>query len=191
MQHAGASQAPFSMLHRQGLQALLSDQEFCSKHKLPGPDKIVVQDWARPVRAPSKETKGLEPSPNPNWHSSGLDKSSLQTQTQLFKLGGIQLMRCLKKTKGLEPPPDPNWHPSGLDKSSLQSKSNCSRLEATSQGTVSRKLKAWATPKPKLAPLVLTSPASSKLLAPACSSQVRRTDKKTGARSEFERTLNP
>ena len=63
---------------------LLSDQEFCSKHKLPGPDKIVVQDWER---APSKETKGLEPSPNPN------DKSSVQTQLQLFKIGGIQSMR--------------------------------------------------------------------------------------------------
>ena len=35
---------------------------------------IVVQDWEHPVRAPSKETKGLEPSPNPNWHSSGLNK---------------------------------------------------------------------------------------------------------------------
>ena len=68
------------------LQALLSDQEFCSKHKLPGPDKIVVQDWEHPVRAPSKETKGLEPSPNPNWHSSGLDKSSLQTKSNCSRL---------------------------------------------------------------------------------------------------------
>ena len=34
-----------------------------------------------------KKTKGLEPPPNPNWHPSGLDKSSLQTQIQLFKIG--------------------------------------------------------------------------------------------------------
>ena len=103
---------------------------------LPGPDKIVVQDWEHPVRAPSKETKGFEPPPNPNWHSSGLDKSSLQTQIPLFKLGSVQSRRRLKKTKGLEPPPNPNWHLSGLDKSSLQTQTTCSRLEATSQGTV-------------------------------------------------------
>ena len=149
-----------------------------SKHNLPGPDKIVVQDWKHPVRTPSKETKGLEPPPNPNWHPSGLDKSSLQTQIQLFKIGSIQSRHRLKKTKGLEPPASPNWHPSGLDKPSLQTqlqlfkigsnqsrhrlkktkasshpesqtgtrlvwtnpacgpKSNCSRLEASSQGTV-------------------------------------------------------
>ena len=81
-----------------------------AKHKLPGPDKIVAQDWERPVRAPSKETKGLEPSPNPNW----------QTQIHLFKIGSNQSGHRLKKTKGLEPPPNPNRHPSGLDKPSLQ-----------------------------------------------------------------------
>ena len=204
--------------------ALLSDQEFCSKHKLPGPDKIVVRDWERPVRAPSKETKGLEPSPNPNWHSSGLDKSSLQTQIQLFKIGRIQSRRRLKKTKGLEPPPNPNWHPSGLDKSSLQTQIQLFKIGSSQSGHRLKKTKGLepppnpnrhpsgldksslqtqiqlfkigsiqsrTTPKPKLAPLALTNPASSKLLAPACSSQVRRTDKKTGTRSEFERTLNP
>ena len=78
-----------------------------------------LQALEHPVRAPSKETKGLEPPPNPNWHSSGLDKSSLQTQIHLFKIGSIQSRRRLKKTKGLEPPPNPNRHPSGLDKSSF------------------------------------------------------------------------
>ena len=68
-------------------------------------------------QAPSEETRGLEPPPNPNWHPSGL---SLQTQIQLFKIGSNQLGHRLKKTKGLEPPPNPNRHPSGLDKSSLQ-----------------------------------------------------------------------
>ena len=131
----------------QGLQALLSDQEFCSKHKLPGPDKIVVQDWERPVRAPSKETKGLEPSPNPNWHSSGLDKSSLQTHIQLFKIGGIQSMRRLKKTKGLQPPPNPNWHPSGLDKSSLQTQIKLFEIGSIQSGHRLKKTKGLGHPQ--------------------------------------------
>ena len=131
----------------QGLQALLSDQEFCSKHKLPGPDKIVVQDWEHPVRAPSKETKGLEPPPNPNWHSSGLDKSSLQTQIHLFKIGSIQSRRRLKKTKGLEPTPNPNWHPSGLDKSSLQTQIQLFKIGSNQSRHRLKKIKASSHPQ--------------------------------------------
>ena len=130
----------------QGLQALLSDQEFCSKHKIPGPDKIVVQDWKYPVKAPSKETKGLEPPPNPNWLSSGLDKSSLQTQIQLFKIGSIQSRHRLKKTKGLEPPPNPNWHPSGLDKSSLQTQIQLLKIGSIQSGHRLKKTKGLEPP---------------------------------------------
>ena len=75
--------------------------------------------------------KGLAGSPRPKyWFSlrlkprcqarlclktylSGLDKSSLQTHIQSFKIGSNQSGHRLKKTKGLEPPPNPNWHPSG------------------------------------------------------------------------------
>ena len=74
-----------------------------------------------PVKAPSEENQRLEPPPNPNWHPSGLDRSSLQTQIQLFKIGSNQLG---KKTNGLAIP-NPNWHPSALDKSSLQTQIQC------------------------------------------------------------------
>ena len=96
-------------------------------------------------RAPSKETKGLEPSPNPKWHSSGLDKSSLQTQIQLFKIGSIQSRRRLKKTKGLEPPPIPNRHPSGLDKSSLQTQIQLFKIGSNQSG---HRLKKTKGPEP-------------------------------------------
>ena len=101
-----------------------------------GPDKLVVQDWQHPVRAPSKETKGLEPPPNPNWHPSGLDKSSLQTQIKLFEIGSKQSGHRLKKTKGLEPPPNPNQHPSGLDKSSLQTQIKLFEIGSIQSGHV-------------------------------------------------------
>ena len=104
---------------------------------------IVVQDWEHPVRAPSKETKGLEPSPNPNWHSSGLDKSSLQTQIQLFKIGSIQSM---KKTKGPEPPPNPSWHPSSLDKSSLQTQIQLFKIGSNQSGHRLKKTKGLQPP---------------------------------------------
>ena len=141
-----------------------------SHHKLPGPDKIVVQDWKHPVRAPSKETKGLEPPPNPNWHPSGLDKhrlkktkglepppnpnwhpsgldkSSLQTQIQLFKIGSNQSWHRLKKTKGLEPPPNPNWHRSGLDKSSLQTQIHLFQIGSIQSGHRLKKTKGFEPP---------------------------------------------
>ena len=141
----------------------------------------IVQDWKHPVKAPSKETKGLEPSPNPNWHPSGLDRSSLQTQIQLFKIGSNQLRHHLKKRKASSHPqtqtgirlvwsgqvqladpnpivqdwkqpvsapseenqrpranPKPKLAPvwSGQVQLACRPRSNCSRLEASSQGTV-------------------------------------------------------
>ena len=132
----------------QGLQALLSDQEFCSKHKLPGPDKIV--DCCSRLGASSqgtlKKTKGLEPPPNPNWHPSGLDKSSLQTQIQLFEIGSNQSGHRLKKTKGLEPPPNPNRHPSGLDKSSLQTQIQLFEIGSIQSGHRLKKTKGLEPP---------------------------------------------
>ena len=95
--------------------------------------------------APSKKTKGLEPSPNPNWHSSGLDKSSLQTQIQLFKIGSNQSGHRLEKTKGLEPPPNPNRHPSGLDKSSLQTQIKLFEIGSIQSG---HRLKKTKGPEP-------------------------------------------
>ena len=121
---------------------------------------IVVQDWEHPVRAPSKETKGLEPSPNPNWHSSGLDKSSLQTQIQLFKIGSIQSRRRLKKTKGLEPPPNPSWHASGLDKSSLQTQIQLFKIGSNQSGHRLKKTKGLEPPlNPNRHPSGLDNPA--------------------------------
>ena len=131
-----------------------------SHHKLPGPDKIVVQDWKHPVRAPSKETKGLEPPPNPNWHPSGLDKSSLQTQIQLFKIGSIQLRHRLKKTKGLEPPPNPNRHPSGLDRSSLQTQIQLFKIGSNQAGHRLKKTKGLEPSQTETGTRLLwTSPA--------------------------------
>ena len=149
--HAGASQAPPK---KPGTASNLSGRPFRNRplmplkasHTDPGPDKIVVQDWEHPVRAPSTETKGLEPPPNPNWHSSGLDKSSLQTQIQLFKIGSIQSRRRLKQTKGLEPPPNPNWHPSGLDKSSLQTQIKLFEIGSIQSGHRLKKTKGLEPP---------------------------------------------
>ena len=131
-----------------------------SHHKLPGPGKIVVQDWKHPVKAPSKETKGLEPPPNPNWHPSGLDKSSLQTQIQLFKIGSIQLRHRLKKTTGLEPPPNPNWHPSGLDRSSLQTQIQLFKIGSNQSGHRLKKTKGLEPSQTQTGTRLLwTSPA--------------------------------
>ena len=94
----------------------------------------IVQDWKQPVRAPSEENQRPRAISKPELASvwSGLDKSSLQTQIQLFKIGSIQLRHHLKKRKASSHPqtqtgirlvwPGPPCRP----------KSNCSRLEASS-----------------------------------------------------------
>ena len=125
----------------QGLKALLSDPEFSSQASRPRQDRCSRLE--HPARAPSKETKGLEPLPNPNWHPSGLDKHRLKKTKGLEPppnpnspvwSGQVQhadpnplvqdwkqpVRAPSKESDGLEPLPNPNWHPSGLDKSSLQ-----------------------------------------------------------------------
>ena len=123
-----------------------------------------------------KKTKGLEPPPNPNWHPSGLDKSSLQTQIQLFEIGSIQS----PSEENLEPPPNPNWHPSGLDKSSLQANPIVQDWKHPVRAPSEKNYRPRATPKPKLAPLLLTSPASSK--RDRCKEQVRGQERDQSSR---------
>ena len=104
-----------------------------SHHKLPRPDKIVVRDWKHPARAPSKKTKGLQPLPNPNWHLI----TSFQAQTRsLFKIGSIPSGHHLKKRKASSHPQTQTGIRLVWTSPACRPKSNCSRLEATSQGTV-------------------------------------------------------
>ena len=142
-----------------------------------------------------KKTRGVEPPPNSNWHPSSQDNSTFQTQckpctrlvgssistsslepdpAQTLHSPAVDRSMCssghhLKKIRGLEPSPNPNWHRCSLDKS---------RLNLTKH----KHPEARASPN-------RTPPRSRQV--PGQSRRVQRTNKKTGARSEFDRTLNP
>ena len=91
-------------------------------------------------------------------------------KVHLFRMGRIQTRLHLKEAKGLEPDPNPTLHPSSLEWSDWKAR----RLPGK---TKNEHKKPRARPGPKL--------------APAWYRQAQKTNKKTGARSGFERTLHP
>ena len=99
--------------------------------------------WTSPACRPKSNCSELEASSQgavgrklKASHPSGLHKSSLQTQIQLFKIGSNQSRRRRKKLKASSHPQTQTGTRLVWTSPACRPKSNCSRLVASSQGSV-------------------------------------------------------
>ena len=146
----------------------------------------IVQDWKQPVRAPSEENQRPRATPKPKLAPVWSGQVQLADPDPVVRDWKHPARAPSEENQTPRATPKPKLAPVWSGQVQLANPNPVVRnwkhpVRAASE----ENYRPRATPKPKLAPLALTSPASSK--RDRCKEQVKR----TGARSEFERTLNP
>ena len=165
---------------------VLSDQNLSGPPRASEPSQSLRRASAEPPKPPASylafKAQGLFPEPP----SSGLPTPKLSPkhkprhtachkQVQLFKIGGMQSGQHLKQIKGLEHPP---------------TRSGQVQLPDPNQAASSHTLHPPAINRwrPPIRAPAEKLEASSNQIGAGQARQVQRTNKKTEARSEFERT---